>query len=80
MINKPALTELMEHVDSKYTLAVVAAKRARFIIDSAPDIIIDKRINPVSMALQEVADGGLSWESISAHQTNSDDNIAEEEE
>ena len=61
MLNKPALVDLMEKVDSKYTLVIVSAKRARKVIDKNPDMLISCSINPVTMALEEVLNGHLHW-------------------
>ena len=62
MINKPALHDLMEKCDSKYELVIVAAKRARSIIDQDPDMVIASRANPVSMALRDVSEDRVHWE------------------
>ena len=61
MINKPALHDLMRNCDSKYQLVVVAAKRARDIIDHDPDLALTSRINAVSLALRDVADGKIHY-------------------
>lgn len=61
MINKPPLNELMKYVDSKYTLVIVAAKRARTMIEDNPDMLAKGMINPVSVALREVAEGNVIW-------------------
>lgn len=61
MLNKPNINELMEHVDSKYALVILAAKRARYMIDSNPDLADDETFNPVSAALDEVVSGTLHW-------------------
>ena len=61
MLNKPTLSELMQNVDSKYTLVIVAAKRARAMIDKNPELASMPGVNPVSIALNEVADGTLHW-------------------
>ena len=62
MINKPPLSELMQHVDTKYTLVAVAAKRARTMIERDPDMLHDSQVNPVTLALEEVADGKVEWQ------------------
>ena len=64
MLNKPALSDLMEHVDSKYGLVIMVAKRARSVVDHNPDVVSTGRFNAVSMAMQEVADGKLHWEQV----------------
>lgn len=61
MLNKPSLRDLMQNIDSKYTLVIVAAKRARAVIEDNPDMLATATINPVSIALKDIADGKISW-------------------
>ncbi|MCW2277213.1 DNA-directed RNA polymerase subunit omega [Heliophilum fasciatum] len=62
-MNKPSLDHLMERVDSKYTLVVLAAKRARELMDHAqPMITTTKSMKPVSIALREIEEGKLNYE------------------
>ena len=61
MLNKPTLKELMPYVDSKYTLVILASKRARTIIEKNPDLLATSTQNPVSMALKDIADGKIQW-------------------
>ncbi len=51
----------MPKVDSKYTLVILAAKRARAIIENNPELADAANFNAVSVALREVADGKLTW-------------------
>lgn len=69
MLNKPALSDLMEHVDSKYGLVIMVAKRARGVVDHNPDVVSTGRFNAVSMAMREVADGKLHWQQANAAPT-----------
>ncbi|MBP2642127.1 MAG: rpoZ 2 [Firmicutes bacterium] len=52
---KPSLDVLMKKVDSKYTLAVFAAKRAREILDQKLEPCEGKSNKPVTLALEEIA-------------------------
>ena len=73
MIN-PRVDTLLEHVDSRYALVIVAAKRARQInnyhhmlgegsFDEAPPPMIESRSkNYLTMALEEIAQGKLVYE------------------
>ncbi|MDO4733183.1 MAG: DNA-directed RNA polymerase subunit omega [Bacillota bacterium] len=63
MLNKPNINELMDVVDSKYALVVLAAKRARYMINSNPSLVDDETFNPVSAALAELVSGELHWRS-----------------
>ena len=56
----PAMSELLKHVESRYLLVNVVAHRARQIsleADMTHEPLPDK---PVTLAIQEVADGKLS--------------------
>lgn len=61
MIN-PSLDSLVKKVDSKYTLVVLAAKRAREIMDGQQTLIECKSNKPVTIALEEVAQGQMTYE------------------
>ncbi len=59
---EPTLDELLEHVDSKYTMVVAAAKRARQLMEGHPSTIKPHSVKPVSVALEELAAGTLRYE------------------
>jgi len=61
MIN-PSLNTLVEKVDSKYTLVVLAAKRARAIMDGQSSFVESKSNKPVTIALEEIAQGKIAYE------------------
>lgn len=54
---KPPLEELLEHVESKYSLVIIAAKRARQLKDNVLPLVDVDSANPVSIALEEIATG-----------------------
>ncbi len=54
---KPPLEELLEQVESKYALVMVAAKRARQLKDGALPLVDIDSTNPVSIALEEISTG-----------------------
>lgn len=62
MMLYPAMKDLLEQVPSRYQLVNVVAQRARKIADSAEENGIPLEDKPVSMAIQDVADGKLSEE------------------
>jgi len=64
-VKQPSLDELMGHVDSKYTLVVVAAKRARAITDQRVSLP-DKSTKPVTVALFEISQGKVRFERTKA--------------
>mgnify|MGYP001954403493 CR=1 FL=1 len=54
----PSLEDLLDKVDSKYTLVVAAAKRARQIIEeNKDDTSQDQTLKAVSLALVDIAKG-----------------------
>lgn len=59
---KPSLDELMDKVDSKYTLVVCSAKRGRELMDGEPKQVNVKSNKPVTVALEEMAAGKLLYE------------------
>ncbi len=63
---KPPLEELLEQVDNKYALVIIAAKRARQIKDGVLPLVDIDSTNPVSVALEEVATGKVSVEEPAA--------------
>jgi DNA-directed RNA polymerase subunit omega len=70
----PRIDELLENVDSRYALVIVAAKRARQInnyhhqlgegtFDDFPPPLVESRSkNYLTMALEEVAQGKIRYE------------------
>jgi DNA-directed RNA polymerase subunit omega len=70
----PRIDELLDHVDSRYALVIVAAKRARQINnyhqqlgegtfeDFAPPLVESRSKNYLTMSLEEVAGGKIRYE------------------
>ena len=56
----PPVADLLKKVDSRYLLVNVVAKRARQIAEEAEELHEDLPEKPVTMAINEVADGELS--------------------
>ncbi len=50
----PSINEIKKKVDSRYTLCILAAKRARDLIDGKPALIDDDIERPVSIAAYEI--------------------------
>ena len=50
----PSIDSLTEKYDSKYTIAVAAAKRARQLVEGAKELVDVKTKKPVSLALFEL--------------------------
>lgn len=70
-MNQPKIDTLVEHVDSRYALVIVAAKRARQInnyhhqlgegtFDDFPPPLVESRSkNYLTMALEEIGEGKI---------------------
>ena len=77
MVIEPEIDNLLATVDSKYTLCIISAKRARQINDmlhgvrdqalltmQAPQIAQITSTKPLTLALDEIADGDVSYERV----------------
>ena len=60
MMLYPAMNKLTANVPNRYLLVNVGARRARQIAQEAEDAGEKLEVKPVTMAIQEVADGKLS--------------------
>lgn len=67
MMKQPPMDALKEKVDSRYTLVVMAARRARQLLDGTAhaSVEIDSE-KPVTIALQEIYQNKVSYERHSA--------------
>ncbi|WP_270474770.1 DNA-directed RNA polymerase subunit omega [Clostridium cochlearium] len=63
MIN-PAITDLLKKVDNRYSLVVVTSKRARQLVDGDEPLLESDIVKPVSLAIEEVNEGLISYETI----------------
>lgn len=79
---EPKIDDLLERVDSRYSLVILAAKRAREINsyysqlgegrgEFVPPLSEtgDLRSKPLAIALQEIADGKVAYERVEAPTT-----------
>lgn len=57
MMVKPSVTELLKKVDNRYTLAVMASKRARQIAAGDPPMTKVKEESSVTLAVNEISEG-----------------------
>ena len=60
MLN-PSFKELAERGDSRYTLVMLASKRARSITDGEKPLIETTSKKPVSIALEEIMANKLTY-------------------
>ena len=58
----PSVNEIRKKADSRYTLVVLAAKRARDIIDGKPMLVEDGNVEkPVSVAAEEIVEDYITY-------------------
>lgn len=60
----PSITDLLEKVDSRYTLVLAASKRARQIIDGDKPLVKPTSKKPVSIATQEIFEDKISYRRV----------------
>lgn len=57
----PSLNELAKIADSRYTLAMLAAKRSRQLIEGVKPLVKTTSTKPVSIALEEIVEGKVKY-------------------
>lgn len=71
----PPMSSLLKKVDSRYTLVILAAKRARMLTNGAQkltEFISDK---DVTLAIHEIDEGAISYHKIKKPQPTHDNMI-----
>jgi DNA-directed RNA polymerase subunit omega len=69
----PRVDELLDHVDSRYALVIVGAKRARQInnyhhqlgegtFDELPPLVESRSKNYLTMAMEEICEGKIKYD------------------
>lgn len=61
MLLYPSVNKLQEKTDSRYSLVILTAKRARDIIDGKPVLTEEESERPVSQAAREVAEDLITY-------------------
>lgn len=61
MLN-PSFKDVLKEGDSKYTLVMLTAKRAREIIDGKEPLIDTDSKKPVTIAIEEIVNGKVTYE------------------
>lgn len=57
----PSINDLRDKVDSKYTLVILASKRARDLIDGKVELVDIGFSKPVSVATEEIAEDIITY-------------------
>lgn len=60
----PSITDLLEKVDSRYTLVLASAKRARQIIDGDKVLVKSASKKPVTIATQEIFEDKITYRRV----------------
>ncbi len=61
MLNYPPLEKLLPKAENRYILAMLAAKRARQIVDGANPLVATKTPNPVTLACEELGSDKIQY-------------------
>lgn len=61
MLLYPSINKLAEKTDSKYSLAILTAKRARDIIEGKPVLTEKECERPVSQAAKEISEDLITY-------------------
>ncbi|MDD7511693.1 MAG: DNA-directed RNA polymerase subunit omega [Peptostreptococcaceae bacterium] len=57
----PSINQIRSKADSRYTIVILAAKRAREIVDGLPVLVDDEDKKPVSIAAEEIAEDLITY-------------------
>ena len=61
MLLHPPIDKIKKKADSRYTLVIMAAKRARDLVAEKPPLIeIDNKV-PISIAAEEIVEGEITY-------------------
>jgi len=61
MMIEPSINELLTKADSRYTLVMLAAKRARQITEGAKKLTKQESDKPVSVAINEISEDKITY-------------------
>ncbi|HOS70668.1 MAG TPA: DNA-directed RNA polymerase subunit omega [Bacillota bacterium] len=70
----PTLISLLDKVDSKYTLVVAVAKRARQLVDGQPKLTNVNSNKPVTIAINELYENKITYERTKPVKISGDQN------
>ncbi len=70
----PSINDLLKKADSRYTLVMMASKRARQLVDGESPNVNTKSSKPVSIAIHEIAENKIGFT-----RTNKDNIINQED-
>jgi len=66
MLLHPPIDEIKQKADSRYTLVIMAAKRARDLVAEKPALVEIENNVPISIAAEEIVQGEITYRRPSA--------------
>jgi DNA-directed RNA polymerase subunit omega len=63
---EPSVVSLLKNIDNRYTLVVMTGIRARQLIDGSTPLINIDSSKPVTVAINEISQGKLTYEATKA--------------
>lgn len=60
----PPMSSLLEKVDSRYTLAILIAKRARMLTNGAQKLTDYNTDKAVTLAIHEINEGNITYHKV----------------
>lgn len=72
----PAMSSLLKKVDSRYTLVIAAAKRARMLTNGAKKLTSHQSTKDVTIAINEIDEGKVTYHKI-VRQAPAKENLVE---
>lgn len=67
MMIEPAMSSLLKKVDSRYTLVIATAKRARMLTNGAQKLTDYPSTKDVTIAIREIDEGKVTYHKIQKH-------------
>lgn len=64
MLN-PSFDHVLKEGDSRYTLVMLTAKRARQIVEGSKPVIETESFKPVTIAIEEIVEGKVKYKNPS---------------
>ena len=61
MLLYPPIDEIKQKADSRYTLVIMAAKRARDLVSEKPALVEIDNYVPISIAAEEIVKGEITY-------------------
>ena len=61
MLLYPAIDEIKQKADSRYTLVIMAAKRARDLVEDKPALVDIDNYVPISIAAEEIVRDEITY-------------------